>query len=75
MTQMREDGIRLQLVGFAELCTQCRLNSETDLGTLGRLHVDPLKIATLSCGCGLSCYGNQYFIWQGHLAMAPLRFG
>lgn len=37
---MREDGIGLQLGGFAELCPQCRLNSEADLGTLGRLLVD-----------------------------------
>lgn len=72
---MREDGIGLKLGGFAELCPQCRLNSETDLGTLGRLHVDPLMTAILSWGCGLGCHGNQHFIWQGHLAMAPMRFG
>lgn len=47
---MREEGIGLQLGGFAELCPQCRLNSEADLGTLGRLHVDPLMTATLSWG-------------------------
>lgn len=72
---MGEDGIELQLGGFAELCPQCRLKSEADLGTLGRLRVNPLMRATLSWGCGLGCHGNQYCIWQGHLAMAPMRFG
>lgn len=47
------------------------LTQEPVPGTLGRLGLYPLMTVTLSCGCGLGCHGNQCFIWQSHLDMAP----